>query len=323
MRVSLRRKPSGNRKREREPRRIAPHLRGALARARGEAWWSIRLVSRYLLRSVPYVLIAVVFMLTPVAAVLGYGYVTRAKDLRVRQVQVEGATRLSVEAVLAQAAVENAPNLLALDPEVVEQRLEEDPWIRTARVERKLPDKLVISVTERQPAALLAMGALYLVDARGAVFKRVEPGEHFDFPILTGVRKEDLAGGPDADSERMQTAKRLVSGALRLLDAWRTSPFGRTNRISEVHMDPLFGYRVVLGAGTPEGAGAIVHLGRGAVESKLEKLEAVLADAARRKRAVAEVRLDDERDPNRVAVRFRPGSTEPIQTEEEGEGRGS
>lgn len=290
----------GNRRRGRLRKVVATRLSMVWA----SVVWFVRRCVRHLARSLPYALIAVAMMLMPVAAVWGYRYVTVAPHFGVKEVLVDGNRRLSAQYLLESAGLDRSPNVLALDLESIEARLLEDPWIRAARVERRLPNRVILTIREHEPAALIALGALYLVDRRGKVFKRVEPGEHFDYPVLTGLSRGDL--GPEAEPERTGASHRLVRGGLRLLDVWAASPLSEARRVSEVHMDPLFGYALVLGDGPQNEQGAIVRLGRGAIREKLDRLEAILADAARRGRRLGEVRLNDERDPSRVAVRFRP-----------------
>lgn len=254
-------------------------------------------------RSLPYAMVTLTVALTPVALIYGYRYVTEAQEFGARNVVISGHDHVSVHELMQVAGVDDAPNLLALDLERVRARVVSHPWVRSATVERHLPDKLVVTVVERTPQALVALGALYLVDAKGVVFARVQPGEHFDLPVLTGLNHEDLS--PGAPPERLALSEQMLRGGLRLLQSWRASQAGKGVQVSEIHLDPLFGYSVVLGAGAGVGEGAIVRLGRGEVQGKLDRLTAVLTDAGRRGRRVAEVRLNDERDPTRVAVRFR------------------
>lgn len=306
------RRRRGNRKRRLALRDLQVGLRRSSEAVGVRAWWVLRLSARHLLRATPYAMLAVICALLPVTVVYGYRYVMHTSDFGVREVSVTGQQRVTAQHILEVAGIDNSPNVLSLDLDAVRARLLEDPWIRSASVERQLPDRLVVKVQENSPVALVALGALYLADQHGALFKRVEAGEHFDLPVLTGLHKDDLAPGAPAD--RRLLAQRMVRGALELLEQWERSGLGSgAVRVGEVHMDPLFGYGVVLGEGTPSGAGTMVHLGFGEVVEKLARLEALLADATRRGRRLAEVRLNDERDATRVTVRFLPGGLEPAE----------
>ena len=263
----------------------------------------VRAVVRTLWRITPYVAGALCMALIPVIIVYGQRFLRTSPHFRVQEVEVSGHANVPVEEVLEVAGVANAPNLLEVDVEAVRQSLELHPWIRAAKVQRELPNKLMIAVSERQPMAQLSLGGLYLVDRRGQPFKRVWPGEEYRLPILTGLQLQDFE--PDTPIERRELADRLVRTALDLLDTWRRGPLGKRISVTEVQMDPLLGHGVVLGAADPSSAGATVHLGAGNFREKLARLETVLADARRRGKRVAAVHLDDPNDPGRVAVRFR------------------
>lgn len=277
--------------------------RGGLAaiRRRIAGVWTV--TTWHLGRALPYVLVAVIMALVPLAVGYGYRYLTVAPSFAVQQVQVGGHSQVSAQEVLQTAGVDRSPNVLALDLSDIERRLVGHPWILTARVERRLPDRLAIAITERVPVAVVALGSLYLVDENAAVFKRVEAGEHWDYPVLTGLSPEDLADS--SLPERRSATRRLIRGAIKVLDVWRASELGTKLRVSEIALDPLFGYTLVLGQGLDVAVGAMIHLGTGDLRDKLRKVQVVLGDAASRGRGVAEIRVNDERDPSRVAVRFR------------------
>ncbi len=110
--------------------------------------------------------------------------------LAVGNVHVEGRERASREAVLSAIAVARGTPILAVDPAQAKRRLEAIPWVRSASVERRLPDTLHIRLVERQPLAFWQRhGKLVLVDREGAV--------------ITGERLERFGNllvlvGPDA-----------------------------------------------------------------------------------------------------------------------------
>jgi len=260
-------------------------------------------MGRWAGRVVPYLVIALFAASVPPLLVYGYRFVTNAEEFAAKRVVVSGNDRLSPEQVLAVAGVNHGPNVLTLNLRDLSQRLSEHPWIESAAVSRELPDRLMVEIKERQPAAVVAMGARYLVDAKGEIFKRVDSNEIYDLPTITGLAREDLDSG--ATAERRDLAQRMVKGALSLLDTWRRSDPNGALPVSEVHPDPLFGYTLTLRGGDGPSAGAVIHLGRGEIALKVSKLAVVVADANRRGQSIAVVRLDNQRDPGRVAVRFR------------------
>lgn len=297
----IRRKLSGGRNRKRNRTSMNIGFGGSLASMQASAVSAGRWFGRIL----PYVLIGLFSASIPPLLVYGYRFVTNSAEFSAKRVVVSGNDRLSPEQVLDVAGVSHGPNVLTLDLNDLSERLSEHAWIESATVSRELPDRLMMKIKERQPAAIVAMGARYLVDAKGDIFRRVESNEIYDLPTITGLARDDLDSG--ASKERRDLAQRMIKGALSLLDTWKRSDPNGALPVSEVHPDPLFGYTLTLRGGDGSSAGAVIHLGRGDIALKVSKLAVVVADANRRGQSIAVVRLDNQRDPGRVAVRFRNG----------------
>jgi cell division protein FtsQ len=95
----------------------------------------------------------------------------------IANVEVEGRERTARDAILAELEVTRGTPILTIDPVAAKRRLEAMPWIRSAAVERRLPDTLFIRLVERQPFAFWQrQGRLELIDRDGAVI----PGEKLD-----------------------------------------------------------------------------------------------------------------------------------------------
>jgi cell division protein FtsQ len=102
---------------------------------------------------------------------------TASWGMAVHDVEVEGRERTGREAILAALGVERGTPILAVDPADAKRRLEALAWVRSASVERRLPDVLYIRLVERQPLAFWQRhGELVLVDRDGVVV----PSEHLD-----------------------------------------------------------------------------------------------------------------------------------------------
>ncbi|HEX8842017.1 MAG TPA: cell division protein FtsQ/DivIB [Sphingomicrobium sp.] len=85
-----------------------------------------------------------------------------------------------------QAGADKAPQPL-VDLSAIRQRLLQFGWIKDARVQRRLPDTLVIDIVERTPAALWqSQGQLALIDREGVVLDRVPVDKMPDLPLLIG-----------------------------------------------------------------------------------------------------------------------------------------
>ena len=104
------------------------------------------------------------------------------------------------------------------------------------------------------------MGRLYYVDSDGIVFKEVGEGESVDFPLLTGLRPEELTTAGPALRSRIQDAIRL--GELMAKD---------THALSEIHFESS-GRLVLYTTAYP----VALRMGSGDWEAKLQRLDRVL-----------------------------------------------
>lgn len=107
--------------------------------------------------------------------------------LAVHDVEVEGRQRASREALLDALGVVRGMPILAVDPGAAKRRLETIPWIRSADVERRLPDMLHVRLVERQPLALWQrQGKLVLVDREGVEIPGERPEAFANLIVLVG-----------------------------------------------------------------------------------------------------------------------------------------
>ncbi len=120
--------------------------------------------------------------------------VVMASGLTVQHVSLKGQQQLSPEAVLEQAAIESGQFMFSLSLDEVQGRLLAHPQIASASLSRELPDRLAITITERQPAAIWqhAGKALWLdkegVQLNGAFLPA--DADH-DFLVVTGEGADD------------------------------------------------------------------------------------------------------------------------------------
>lgn len=213
--------------------------------------------------------------------------------LPIKIVTVHGADGARVDEVLAYAAVPVGAPLLAIETATVAARVAQHPFVARAAVRRVPPDAVVIDVELRAPVAALAAGELYLVDRDGHVMKSARAGDGLDLPVITGIDAAELAG---------EAGREHLRGALARLDAHTRG--GRPGgELAEIAVVPGAGYDLVLEDGLR------VRVGDDASESqfvdKLGRLEAVLRRLASAGVRASFIHLDDDRRPERAAVRLR------------------
>lgn len=116
----------------------------------------------------------------------GRGALAQLAFFRVRRVQVEGARYLAPADVVARLAVDTSVSVWT-ELGALAARVEADPLVASATVERRLPGTLVVTVVEKVPVALVpARGGFRAYDRHGAALPLEPSRVSVDLPLLAG-----------------------------------------------------------------------------------------------------------------------------------------
>jgi cell division protein FtsQ len=166
------------------------------------------------------------------------------------------------------------------------------------RVRRELPHTVAIDIVERELGVAVALGAIYLVDERGQVFKRARAGEAAEVPIVTGLPRDRYLADP-------AQVRAVLRRAIALGRAWRQH--GRNEPLGELHHDGGHDAAAAFTAYFPH-AGRSVGVRIGVPDEstpdRLARLDAVMAALDRRGARAALVHLDQRTQLDRIAVRI-------------------
>lgn len=177
-----------------------------------------------------------------------------------REIQVRGADKVSGNEIVTIAGLRQGMSIWKVELDRIEKKIAKHPWVRRVLVRREFPSRVIIDVEERTPKAIVAVRKLYYVDSDGAVFKEVAPGEDVKFPLLTGLRAEDVMAADPAVRRRIRDAMRLAELMAQ-----------RSHSLSEIHFDAL-DRLVVYTTSYP----VALHMGWGDWEEKLDRMERLL-----------------------------------------------
>ncbi|HPL63794.1 MAG TPA: FtsQ-type POTRA domain-containing protein [Syntrophales bacterium] len=219
--------------------------------------------------------------------IFSYGFLLNAPVLRMEKTVVEGCRKVSEDEVRRLAGISPEQSLLVVNTGSVEKKVLANPWIEKARVSTEWPDRLVIKVTERKAVALIRReSTLFFLDREGNVFKKLDPDEKAEMPILTGFFDRGLED------------KDLILKAIRLLDFLALQEgFPRLEKVSEIQGDPSFGFTLLLDNGL------CIQIGFEPYERKLSMLRPVLVDLSRK---YPEAFLNiDAKNPEKMTVQKR------------------
>lgn len=202
-----------------------------------------------------------VSLLLLVAALGGGGYLAATRggawlfwknpDYNITTIDVETDGVISRDAVMEAAEVREGMNIFRLDLDKAKARVETLAQVQRVLVQRQLPDKITILISERKPVAWIAPDAgaktreevfaapkSFLVDGNGVLLRarKVLP-QYFGLPIIRNANAERFAAGQVADTEEIRSA-------LDLLRAHGDSPVGARFQVDEVDLARGYGLMV-------------------------------------------------------------------------------
>jgi cell division protein FtsQ len=184
--------------------------------------------------------------------------------LKPDQIELTGNRIVSREAVLQQFVHDHNRSVLRVALDARRSQIEQIPWVESASVQRILPNRIRVELTERTPVAFARNGnELALIDAHGVILERPQ-GEDLHFPIVSGV-SEDVPR--DQREKRMQVYQEFTKS----IDLVRA---GSSESISELDLSNPKDLRAVMTglAGPTDSQAVTIHFGAGEFTGKYKML---------------------------------------------------
>jgi Cell division septal protein len=154
---------------------------------------------------------------------------------RVDTITVSGESRYTSQQVLDASGLKTGENLFLLNKyAVANSLLEKLPYIETVRINRKLPDTLLIDVTEcSSTIAAVQDGTAWLISPSGKIVGSCAPAEASDQPVLDGCKL--LAPSVGSQLALAKEQKQKQESLLALLGALEDA--GLLDQLNAVHLD--------------------------------------------------------------------------------------
>ena len=124
-----------------------------------------------------------------------YNFLTSDPRFQITDVTFSGNHALLENQLLEWLGQVHGENLFAYDLSRASERLAEHPWVLSASVQRKFPQKIQIELTERVPYARIKFEKVFLMDNFGVILSEEKP-EYRNLPLIVqpGVKPENFSG---------------------------------------------------------------------------------------------------------------------------------
>jgi cell division protein FtsQ len=211
--------------------------------------------------------------------------------LKPDQIEVTGNHIVAREEILKLFIQDRNRSVVRVPLDARRAEIQQLPWVEEASVQRILPNRLRVFITERTPVAFFRNGAeLTLIDGQGVLLDR-PAGEDFHFPIITGLSEA---------VPRQEREKRVATYLEFMKDVDLVRP-GSSERVSELDLgNPRNLLAVLTGLGSGDEAHAVVvHFGQSDFTGKYRML---VENFAQWQASVGQVRSIDLQYSRQVVV---------------------
>ncbi len=123
--------------------------------------------------------------------VMLYNYLLSSPYMRLEHVEIHGVDENIKSELLQICGLTAEQGLLGLKLDSMKNKMEKHPWVRTATVQRRFPDTLIVQVEKQEPVMLVLLDRFFYMNIHGELFKPVSQSDEIDFPILTGLTPKD------------------------------------------------------------------------------------------------------------------------------------
>lgn len=159
--------------------------------------------------------------------VLLYYYLLSSPYMKLKQVKMEGVDSNIRQELIETCGLNPDLSLLELNLNELREKMENHPWIRSAKLIRRFPHTLIVRAQKESPSALVLMEKVSYMNHWGEVFTQVEEWEDMDFPVITGVSGKD----PKALKEKLEMASLILKVLEPETGLWSL------NELSEIHVN--------------------------------------------------------------------------------------
>jgi cell division protein FtsQ len=219
-------------------------------------------------------------------------------EYNLTEIEIKTDGPLSREQVMDATGLREGVNIFGVDISDVRKGLMALAQVEHAEVERELPNKLSIQISERKPVAWVAEKSQedptvsptsFLVDRKGVLMRpRTQTEEYLRMPVIYGVPVENFEPGESVDTMELRAA-------LELLRLTADNP----TRFQVKSVDLSKGYCMI----ASDQNRAKITFGLDHVDQQLERLNILLDSIESSKREIQTVNLLVQRN---VPVTFMP-----------------
>jgi len=144
-----------------------------------------------------------------------FNFIFSSDFCNIKEVIIQGNDCLSEDEIFFNSGIKFGENIFKLDLKKSINSLKQEPRIKEVEIKRVIPNKIIISLTEREAAAIVHIGEEYFFSTKeGMVLSKIDrPEEGFALPLLSGLEINEIKIGEIIDKPEFRTALESINSA--------------------------------------------------------------------------------------------------------------
>lgn len=137
------------------------------------------------------IMIVVSITVLSLVSIFIYDFITQTDFLNIKTIEISGIKQTSKNEILKLANIDSNKNIFQVNLSTAQKLIVSHPWIESADIKRSMSLKLIISIVEERPLAIVKIENLadILINTSGKPFKEYNPLKDSikNLPVITGV----------------------------------------------------------------------------------------------------------------------------------------
>jgi len=141
-----------------------------------------------------------------------FNFIFNSKFCNVEEIVIKGNDYLGEDEIFYKSQIKLGENIFKLDLKKSIDSLKQEPWIKELEIKRIIPNKIIISLREREAAAIVYIGEEYFILSKeGIVLSKTDKLVGLSLPLISGIKVTEAKIGDIIDEPEFRTALEIIN----------------------------------------------------------------------------------------------------------------
>ena len=143
-----------------------------------------------------------------------FNFIFSSDYCNIEEIVIKGNNYLSEVDVFHKSRIKYGENIFKFDLKKTTEYLMCEPWIKELEIKRIIPNKIIITLKERERAAIVYIDGKYFIFSKeGIVLSEIETPEKLTLPLISGLKVQQLKVGDTIDEPEFRIALEIINSA--------------------------------------------------------------------------------------------------------------